>query len=237
MPRKNRNLRRNSRRNSINRRGGAIRLPSEYFGIDSGRYGADMNAGRTPHAYGYTHAQSMGNEIPGNQVGPNMHAHPDATGIQTGGKAVMPGEYYGNDSGRYTANTDALCPNAYGKTIAQSMGNDLPGNQVGANMHAHPNPTGLQTGGYTSCGGNHNEDEHRKIQTGGYTSCGGNHDEDPRKRGGGRRRRISSNSKSRRKRNSSSSRSRTNKSRKNCPKHKSKRGCPKSRKRNSRKHR
>ena len=218
MPRKNRYLRRNSRRNSINRRGGAIRLPSEYFGIDSGRYGADMNAGRTPHAYGYTHAQSMGNELPGNQVGPNMHAHPDATGIQTGGKAVMPGEYYGNDSGRYTANTDALCPNAYGKTIAQSMGNDLPGNQVGANMHAHPNPTGLQTGGYTSCGGNHDEDEHRK-------------------RGGGRRRRTSSNSKSRRKRNSCSSRSRTNKSRKNCPKHKSKRGCPKSRKRNSRKHR
>ena len=63
MPRKNRNLRRNSRRNSRNRKGGAIRLPSEYFGVESGRYGSDMNVGRTPHAYGYTHAQSMGNEF------------------------------------------------------------------------------------------------------------------------------------------------------------------------------
>ena len=69
-----------------NHRGGAIRMPSEYFGGVSGRYGVDANAGRCPSAYGYTNAQSFGGNLPGNQVGPNMFAHPDGSGLQTGGR-------------------------------------------------------------------------------------------------------------------------------------------------------
>merc|ERR1712070_1236886 len=70
---------------SYRKRGGAIRLPSEYFGVNSGRYAPDANAGRMPNAYGYTQAQSNGVSMDGNQVGANMHAHPNATGLQTGG--------------------------------------------------------------------------------------------------------------------------------------------------------
>ena len=33
--------------------GGAIRMPSEYYGVDSGRYTADANVGRSPSCYGY----------------------------------------------------------------------------------------------------------------------------------------------------------------------------------------
>ena len=159
--------------------GGAIRLPSEYFGGDSGRYVADANVGRCPNAYGYTHAQSFGGNLPGNQVGPNMFAHPGGTGQQTGGCSSssgsgsgtrktrrknskrknrrrskrggairLPSEYFGGDSGRYVADANVgRCPNAYGYTHAQSFGGNLPGNQVGPNMFAHPGGTGQQTGG------------------------------------------------------------------------------------------
>ena len=66
-------------------RGGAIRMPSEYFGVDSGRYTDNANAGLCPNAYGDTHAQSFGMPLNDQSVGPNMHVHPNATGMQTGG--------------------------------------------------------------------------------------------------------------------------------------------------------
>ena len=66
-------------------RGGAIRMPSEYFGVDSGRYTDNANAGLCPNAYGDTHAQSFGMPLNEQSVGPNMHVHPNATGMQTGG--------------------------------------------------------------------------------------------------------------------------------------------------------
>ena len=89
---KSRSNSRNTKRQRRTRRsrGGALSFPSEYFGVSSGKYVADANAGRCPNAYGYTVAQSMGNDLPGNQVGPNMHAHPNASGTQTGGGVVMP---------------------------------------------------------------------------------------------------------------------------------------------------
>ena len=68
---------------------------------------------------------------------------------QSAGAIRLPSEFYGGNSGRYTANTKAgLCPNAYGNTIAKSHGSIFSdGSQTGANMHAHPNGTGTQTGG------------------------------------------------------------------------------------------
>ena len=74
-----------NKRNKKNKKGGAIRMPSEFFGVDSGRYGADPNLGRTPHAYGYTFPQSHGVNLPGNFFGPNLGAAPDSSGVQTGG--------------------------------------------------------------------------------------------------------------------------------------------------------
>ena len=35
------------------KQGGAIRMPSEYFGVNSGRYQMDANMGRSPNSYGY----------------------------------------------------------------------------------------------------------------------------------------------------------------------------------------
>lgn len=70
-------------------KGGAIRMPSEYFGIDSGRYMADANVGRSPSSYGYVN--------------------------QAGGAIRMPSEYYGVDSGRYTADANVgRSPSCYG---------------------------------------------------------------------------------------------------------------------------
>jgi len=71
--------------NRKNKKGGAIRMPSEFFGVDSGRYGGDPNLGRTPHAYGYSFPQSHGVNLPGNFFGPNLGASPDSSGVQTGG--------------------------------------------------------------------------------------------------------------------------------------------------------
>ena len=72
--------------NDLEHVGGAIRMPSEYFGGDSGRYSVDPNAGRCASSYGYTNAQSFGGQHAGNQVGPNMHAHPGGSGLHTGGR-------------------------------------------------------------------------------------------------------------------------------------------------------
>ena len=69
-----------------NQRAGAIRMPAEYFGGDSGRYTPDPNAGLCANAYGNTTAQSMGNTLTPTMVGPNLFAHPNGTGTQTGGR-------------------------------------------------------------------------------------------------------------------------------------------------------
>lgn len=77
-------------------KGGAIRMPSEYFGIDSGRYTADPNVGRSPSCYGYVN--------------------------QAGGAIRMPSEYFGVDSGRYIADPNVgRSPSSYGY-VGQSGG-------------------------------------------------------------------------------------------------------------------
>ena len=66
---------------------GAIRLPSEYYGGNSGRYTPNAQAGLCGNAYGNTIARSHGTIFAdASQTGPNMHAHPDAIGVQTGGR-------------------------------------------------------------------------------------------------------------------------------------------------------
>ena len=66
---------------------GAIRLPSEFYGGNSGRYTANAKAGLCGNAYGNTIARSHGTIFAdASQTGPNMHAHPDAVGVQTGGR-------------------------------------------------------------------------------------------------------------------------------------------------------
>ena len=54
----------------------------------------------------------------------------------------------GNYSGYFTNKMAGLCDNAYGKTLANSQGTFKEGEGfMGANMHVHPNSSGLQTGG------------------------------------------------------------------------------------------
>ena len=66
---------------------GAIRLPTEFYGGNSGRYTANAKAGLCGNAYGNTIARSHGTIFAdASQTGPNMHAHPDAVGVQTGGR-------------------------------------------------------------------------------------------------------------------------------------------------------
>ena len=79
-------MRKNTRSRSRSQRAGAIRMPAEYFGGNSGRYTPDPNAGLCANAYGNTTAQSMGNSLTPNMVGPNLFAHPNGTGTQTGGR-------------------------------------------------------------------------------------------------------------------------------------------------------
>ena len=81
-------MRKNTRSRSRSQRAGAIRMPGEYFGSDSGRYTPNPNAGLCANAYGNTTAQSMGNSLTPNMVGPNLFAHPNGTGTQTGGRRI-----------------------------------------------------------------------------------------------------------------------------------------------------
>ena len=67
-------------------RAGAVRMPSEYFGVDSGKYTPDLSAGQCDHAFGKTYAVSQGMQNPGGSYGPNLGAYPNGTGQQTGGK-------------------------------------------------------------------------------------------------------------------------------------------------------
>jgi len=63
------------------------------------------------------------------------------------GGAVLPSEYFGKNSGNYSANAGAACPSAYGVTKATSHGVILPGNVTGPNLGPGPRASGSQTGG------------------------------------------------------------------------------------------
>ena len=67
-------------------RAGAVRMPSEYFGVDSGKYTSNPSAGQCDHAFGKAYAVSQGMQNPGGSYGPNLGAYPNGTGQQTGGK-------------------------------------------------------------------------------------------------------------------------------------------------------
>jgi hypothetical protein len=67
-------------------RAGAVRMPSEYFGVDSGKYTTDALAGQCDHAFGKAYAVSQGMQNPGGSYGPNLGAYPNGNGTQTGGR-------------------------------------------------------------------------------------------------------------------------------------------------------
>ena len=129
------------------KKGGAVRMPSEYFGHDSGRYTDNLQAGLDKSVYGETNPVSFGTLNPDNTTGPNLGVHPNASNTQTGGAIRLPSEYYGQDSGRYLENVPAVDKNAYGETNAVSFGTINPDNTTGPNLGVHPNNSGLQTGG------------------------------------------------------------------------------------------
>ena len=71
------------------KRGGAVRMPHEYFGTDSGRYFATGDPKLTDgsSAYGPFMAVSQGVPImDGQMVGPNMGPYPASSCTQTGGR-------------------------------------------------------------------------------------------------------------------------------------------------------
>ena len=66
-----------------------------------------------------------------------------------GGNAnTLPAEYYGGDSGRYSATPVPPGECAYGQVVPQSFGMPIEGaNAVGPNLCVYPNGSPLQTGG------------------------------------------------------------------------------------------
>ena len=66
-----------------------------------------------------------------------------------GGNAnTLPAEYYGGDSGRYSATPPPPGECAYGQVVPQSFGMPIEGaNAVGPNLCVYPNGSPLQTGG------------------------------------------------------------------------------------------
>jgi hypothetical protein len=63
-----------------------------------------------------------------------------------GGAVVMPAEYFGSDSGRYSAEVANSYSTAYGPSLGVSQGT-LNGNMVGPNLAYGPTASSLQTGG------------------------------------------------------------------------------------------
>ena len=92
MPVKNRSKnqkRRSSSRSHQRLRGGAVRMPHEYFGTDSGRYFAEGSAELADgsSAYGPFHSVSQGvASADGQMFGPNVGPYPMSSCTQTGGK-------------------------------------------------------------------------------------------------------------------------------------------------------
>ena len=102
-------------------KGGAIRMPSEYFGINSGRYQVDANAGRSPESYGYMkggrrsrrNSRKSRRGLKGGSPASNrvMSFLPQ----QKGGAIRMPSEYFGVNSGRYQVDANVgRSPGSYG---------------------------------------------------------------------------------------------------------------------------
>ena len=72
-------------RNQRKMRGGRAVFPSEYFGVDSGRY-TETPTESCPSAYGKILARSMGTgDLSQGFVGANLHVHPNSSFTQTGG--------------------------------------------------------------------------------------------------------------------------------------------------------
>jgi len=69
-----------------------------------------------------------------------------------GGRVVMPGEYYGRNSGRYysEANNMMGSSSAYGKTSPTSHGSLIGKKLLGPDLGPYPNNTNTQTGGQMS---------------------------------------------------------------------------------------
>ena len=98
-------------------KGGAIRMPSEYYGVDSGRYQPDANLGRSPQSYGYMNGGRRKSRRSRNIRGgsPASNRVMGFLPKQNGGAVRMPSEYYGVDSGRYQADANlGRTPNSYG---------------------------------------------------------------------------------------------------------------------------
>ena len=77
-----------TKRKSV-KRGGAVRMPHEYFGGDSGRYFAtgDAKLAEGSSAYGPFVSVSQGVPImDGQMVGPNMGPYQGSSCTQTGGR-------------------------------------------------------------------------------------------------------------------------------------------------------
>lgn len=75
---------RHSRKRQTIKRGGAIRMPSEYFGKDSGSYSPVVNtAYNTAYGPSVGVSQGMAN---GNLYGPNLAYGPTTSTLQTGGR-------------------------------------------------------------------------------------------------------------------------------------------------------
>ena len=142
-------------------KGGRVTMSSEYYGINSGRYYNEANNMMGfPSAYGKTSPTSHGSLIGKNLLGPDLGPYPNNTNTQTGGRArtrknklggrvVMPGEYFGRNSGRYyrEANNMMGSSSAYGKTSPTSHGSLIGKNLLGPDLGAYPNNTSTQTGG------------------------------------------------------------------------------------------
>lgn len=115
--------------------------PAEYHGGNSGRYTATP-AGLATGAYGEQAAVSQG-VVRGDVVGPNLSWSGgnmmtgggncnNTRNKQTGG-TFKPAEYYGGNSGRYTATPAGLATGAYGEQAAVSQG-VIRGDVAGPNL-------------------------------------------------------------------------------------------------------
>ena len=74
-----------------NKRGGAVRMPLEYFGGDSGRYfpTGDAKLADGSSAYGPFYSVSQGVASPDGQMfGPNVGPYPGSSCTQTGGRRI-----------------------------------------------------------------------------------------------------------------------------------------------------
>ena len=155
MPRLNKSKKQRGGQNS----GHDVHLPSEYFGVSSGRYFAPGSPELTnipDSAYGTNFPTSHGIPIGNNMTGPALGAYPDASGMQTGGSNTghdvqFPAEYFGNNSGRYFSPGSPELTNipdsAYGKNFPTSHGIPIGNNMTGPALGAYPDASGMQTGG------------------------------------------------------------------------------------------